>query len=145
MESQLENYAGNVKLLGIVWFIYAGFSMLTGLAGLAFVNAFLSGQFSAWMQSQQGQWAHGPMPPMWLVPAILHSAWVFLALRSGLALVAGWGLIEHKQWGRIVAIVAAFLGLLRIPFGTALGIWTLILLLGYRNSSLYEQLRASRS
>jgi hypothetical protein len=48
--------------------------------------------------------------------------------------------MEHSQWGRIVAIVAAFLSLLKFPFGTALGIWTLVVLLGYRNSSLYEQL-----
>jgi hypothetical protein len=57
-----------------------------------------------------------------------------------LALAAGWGLMERAPWGRIVAIVAAFLSLLRFPFGTALGIWTLVVLLGYRNSTLYEQL-----
>lgn len=30
--------------------------------------------------------------------------------------------------------------LLRIPLGTALGIWTLVMLMGYRNRSLYERL-----
>jgi hypothetical protein len=65
---------------------------------------------------------------------------VFLLVRGGLALAAGWGLLERSQWGRIVAIVAAFLCLLRFPFGTALGIWTLVVLLGYRNTTLYEQL-----
>jgi hypothetical protein len=56
-----------------------------------------------------------------------------------MALVAGWGLWERTGWGRIVAIVAAFLNILKFPFGTALGIWTLVLLLGYRNSTLYQQ------
>jgi hypothetical protein len=88
----------------------------------------------------QGPWANGPMPPMGFMPAILHFAWVFLVLRAALALAAGWGLMERAPWGRIVAIVAAFLSLLRFPFGTALGIWTLVVLLGYRNSTLYEQL-----
>jgi hypothetical protein len=74
------------------------------------------------------------------MPAFLHFAWVFLVLRAALALAAGWGLMERAPWGRIVAIVAAFLSLLRFPFGTALGIWTLVVLLGYRNSTLYEQL-----
>jgi len=27
-----------------------------------------------------------------------------------------------------------------VPFGTALGIWTLVTLMGYRNQTLYEQL-----
>ena len=45
-----------------------------------------------------------------------------------------------RPLGRVVAIVAAFLSLLRFPFGTALGIWTLVMLMGYRNASLYDQL-----
>jgi hypothetical protein len=48
--------------------------------------------------------------------------------------------MERAPWGRIVAIVAAILSLLRFPCGTALGIWTLVVLLGNRNATLYEQL-----
>jgi hypothetical protein len=137
LEFQLESYAGKVRALSVVWFIYAGFALLTGIIGLAFANAFLSGRFGPWMN---GPWANGPLPPQWLAPAIVHSAWMFLMVRAGLAVAAGWGLMEHAQWGRIVAIVAAILSLLKFPFGTALGIWTLVMLLGYRNSTLYEQL-----
>jgi hypothetical protein len=134
---QLDSYAGKVKALGIVWLVYAAFALLTGIARLAFANAFLSGRFGPWMN---GPWAHGSIPPMWFGPAMLHFVWVILVVRAGLALVAGWGLLERTQWGRIVAIVAAFLSILKFPFGTALGIWTLVVLLGYRNSSLYDQL-----
>ena len=63
-----------------------------------------------------------------------------MVVRSALALIAGWGLMERTQWGRVVAIVAAFISLIRIPIGTALGIWTLVTLLGYRNTTLYDQL-----
>ena len=55
-------------------------------------------------------------------------------------MIVAWGLHERTQWGRIFAIVIAFLSLLKFPFGTALGIWTLVLLLGYRNATLYRQL-----
>jgi len=137
LQFQVQNYAGKVKTLGIVWFIYAGFSLLTGIAGLAFANAFLSGRFGPWMH---GPWAGGGMPPFWFAPALLHFTWVFLVLRAGLSLAAGWGLLEQAPWGRIVAIVAAFFSLLKFPFGTAMGIWTLVMLLGYRNSTLYDQL-----
>jgi hypothetical protein len=61
-------------------------------------------------------------------------------LRTALAVAAGWGLMERAPWGRIVAIVAAVFSLLKFPVGTALGIWTLVMLVGYRNSTLYEQL-----
>ncbi len=134
---QLESYASKVKALSIVWFIYAGYAMLTGILGLAFANAFFSGHFGPWMH---GPWARGPFPPGLFGPMILRFAWMAVVVRVGLAAVAGWGLYERAQWGRIVAIVAAFLSLLRFPLGTALGIWTLVVLLGYRNSTLYEQL-----
>jgi hypothetical protein len=137
IQFQLESYAGKVKALSVVWFIYAGFSMLTGIIGLAFANAFMGGRFGPWMH---GPWSNGSMPPMWFLPAAMHFAWIFLLVRAGLALAAGWGLWERSQWGRIVAIVAAFLSLLKFPFGTALGIWTLVVLMGYRNTTLYEQL-----
>ncbi len=137
LEFQLQNYAGKVKALGVVWLIYAAVALLTGIIGLAFANAFLSGHFGPWMN---GPWARGPMPPMWIGPAILRFAWVFLLVRVSLAAVAGWGLLERAPWGRIVAIVAAILSILKFPLGTAMGIWTLIVLLGYRNSTLYDQL-----
>jgi hypothetical protein len=137
MEFQLQNYAGKIKTLGIVWFIYAGLSLLWGIAGLAFADAFLSGRFGPWMH---GPWGGDALPPMWLGPALLHFAWMFIFVRACLALVAGWGLLQRAPWGRIVAIVAAFLILLKFPLGTAMGIWTLVMLLGYRNATLYEQL-----
>ncbi len=134
---QLESYAGKVRALSIVWFVYAALSVAWGLAGLAFAGMFFSGQFGPWMN---GPWAHGPFPPGMLGPALMRFAWIAILVRSGLALAAGWGLYEHAQWGRIVAIVAAILCLLKFPLGTALGIWTLVVLLGYRNTTLYEQL-----
>jgi hypothetical protein len=121
-----------VKALAVVWYVYAGVSLLLGIAGLAFVKSFFSGGF--------GPWVHGPQPPEWLLPMILHFAWIFVAIRVGLDALVGYGLMERTQWGRIVAIIAAFLSLLKFPFGTALGIWTLVMLLGYRNSTLYEQM-----
>lgn len=132
LDYQLASYAGKVRVLGILWIVYAGISLLLGFAGLAFAKAFLFGGFGPWM--------HGPMSPNWFESAWFHLVWVLLSVRVILCVVAGWGLLERTQWGRVVAIVAAIVCLIRIPLGTALGIATLIILLGYRNSALYEQL-----
>jgi hypothetical protein len=136
LQFQVESYAGKVKALSIFWFIYAGFSLLAGIAALAFVKAFMSGFLAPWMHGPE---AGAPMPE-WIIPAVLHFALVFLIIRSALALVAGWGLMQRTEWGRIVAIVAAVFSLLKFPFGTAMGIWTMVVLLGYKNTTLYEQL-----
>lgn len=132
---QVENYRGKIRALAIVWFVYAGLSLLLGLAGLTFAKAFFAGNFGPWM--------NGATPPPFL-PFILRFVWVALVVRSALALIAGWGLLEQRQWGRIVAIIVAILSLIKFPFGTAMGIWTLVVLLGYRNATLYEQLEGGQ-
>lgn len=134
LQFQLANYESRIKALSIVWFIYGGLSLVLGIFGLFFANAFFHGP---WMQ---GPWGPGPWRPEIMMPVLLRFAWVIIVLRSALALAAGWGLMERAPWGRAVAIVAAFFSLIKIPIGTALGIWTLVTLLGYRNSSLYDQL-----
>ena len=132
-EFEVANYAGKIRVLGILWLVYAGLSLVAGFAGLAFLHSFLSGGFGPWM--------HGPQPPMWFFPAIMRFSWVILTARSILAAAAGWGLLERAQWGRIVAIVAAILDLFHFfPFGLAMGIATLVLLIGGRNWVLYESL-----
>lgn len=135
LQFQVDNYAAKVRSLSTVWFIYAAFAFFTGIAGLTFAHAFFSHHF--------GNWDNGPWPgsgPEFFAPMIMGIGWFALLVRAGLAVMAGWGLYERAPWGRIVAIVAAFLSLLKFPFGTAIGIWTLVVLLGYRNASLYEEL-----
>lgn len=141
---ELDSYAGKIKALGILWFVYAGLSLLAGIAGLAFMKAIFFGGFGPWMHPWAHPWMqsgmHGPMPPVWFFPAILPFIWVFILIRVALAVAAGWGLLLHAHWGRIVGIIAAILSLIKFPFGTALGIFTLVVLLGFRNTRLYEQL-----
>lgn len=132
VQLELNSYAGKVRALSIVWFIYGGLSAVLGWVGLAFADAFFSGRMHYFM--------HGPLPPSFFGPPFLHLIWVVVAARAGLALLAGWGLMQRTEWGRIIAIVAAFVSILKIPFGTALAIWTLVTLLGYRNTALYQQL-----
>ena len=116
LQFQLDNYAGKVRALSMVWFLYAAFSLLIGLAGLTFAHQFLSNHFG---RLGHGPWSENGGPPEWLGPAIYHFVWVALVFRTGLTLLAGWGLSERTQWGRVTAIVAAFLSLLKCPFGTA--------------------------
>jgi hypothetical protein len=130
---ELERYVGKVRILGILWLVWAGLSLLFGFAAIHFLHGFLSGDF--------GPWAHDhAMLPDWFGSAIIHFAWLMISLRAIVCAIAGWGLLERTQWGRIMAIIAAVISLIKPPFGTALGIATLVILLGYRNSMLYDSL-----
>jgi len=45
------------------------------------------------------------------------------------SLLAGFGLLREKNWGRVLAIIVSFFNLLWFPIGTALGIYGLWVLL----------------
>src|SRR6266852_3303715 len=55
----------------------------------------------------------------WLIPSI-----VLMTLAC-----VGWGLLQRQPWARTIAIVLGILALFHPPFGTALGIYTLWVLL----------------
>lgn len=133
MEFHLAGYAGKVRTLGILWIVYSGLSLILGTAALTFAHTVFSHHFGPW----GGQWPH---EPIFFWPFLMHFVWIILVFRSGLGMIAGWGLLERTEWGRILAIVVAFLNIVRLPFGTALGIWTLVVLLGCRNSALYDRI-----
>ena len=133
---ELESYAGKLKALSIVWFVYAGLSILLGGFALMFAQSIFAGHMGPWGNAP---WAHPPFPPF-MGQLLLKFVWFWLFVRVALALAAGWGLLHRSPWGRVVAIVSAFWNLLKFPFGTAIGIWTLVLLMGYRNSTLFNEL-----
>ena len=53
----------------------------------------------------------------------------FFAVLSLPSLIGGWALLVGKSWGRILVLLLGFLHLIDIPFGTALGIYTIWALL----------------
>ena len=54
---------------------------------------------------------------------------VITAVAAVPSLLAGYGLLKQRQWGRVVAIVVGALNLFAFPLGTALGVYTLVVLL----------------
>lgn len=130
---ELARYRSHIRVLAIVWFVYGAFSLLLGIAGLSMARLFLSGRLEPWMHG-----VNAPQLPPGFLPMMMHLAWIAVAVRAALAFLAGWGLMEQERWGRILAIIVAILSLIRFPLGTALGIWTLIMMFGYRHTTLYE-------
>ena len=50
---------------------------------------------------------------------------VITAIISVPNIMAGWALIKHKSWGRILTIILSILNVFAFPLGTALGIYGL--------------------
>jgi uncharacterized membrane protein (DUF2068 family) len=115
---------GHLRNVAILWLVYSALRLLPGL--------FLS-SFSNW-----------GIPFMDDVPFFVHGvvrtvAGIFLAT-GVLGLIAGWGLYERRSWARILAIVLAFISLVHPPFGTAIGIYTLWVLLPASSEAEYQRI-----
>ena len=121
-----------VNALAVGWFVYTGVAAFFGLIGLAFVHGAIGRHFGGFGPFS-GRFGHPMMGLFWI-----KFAWMALALRVGLGLAAAIGLMQKTAWGRVVAIVAAFIAILHFPFGTAIAIWTLVILLKAPNAAGYE-------
>lgn len=53
---------------------------------------------------------------------------IILFLSACLAVAGGIGLLAGKEWGRVLSLVYATFSLLRIPFGTIIGILVIVYL-----------------
>jgi len=53
-------------------------------------------------------------------------------------LIAGIGLMQYRSWARILTIIISALGLVDFPFGTALGVYGMWVLLSQDGTNLFE-------
>src|SRR5262249_31644192 len=118
----------HLRTLGILWIIVGALFLLPALAVMIL----------------------GTTATMFLPfhDAVMHNVGPFLVFIAGSTLLilglggvcVGWSLMERRPWARIVAIILGVLALLHPPFGTALGIYTLWVLLSNDAEAQYQQL-----
>ncbi len=81
-----------------------------------------------------------PQPIPLFVPTLMTGLGTLVALVAVLSLAVGWGLYQRAPWARMLALVMAFFSLLSIPLGTALGIYTLVVLLPAESEAEWKQI-----
>jgi phage shock protein PspC (stress-responsive transcriptional regulator) len=126
----------HVRLLGLFWLALSAFDAVSGVFLYVFANAAMP---------RMGQFAAPDAPAAFLRPLLSVFAILLLA-KAALGLLAGWGLLRREKWARILALVLAFVSLFtNIPFGTALGVYTLWVLLPSESEREYAALSESRA
>ena len=118
--------AKHTRTLAILWIIWSVFHLLPAMLFFG-------------MGSMAMPFMHGFRQIPFLGP--------FMAVFGGLVvicsvagIIAGWGLLSFQPWGRMLAIVLGCFALINIPFGTALGIFTLWVLLPRPSEEQYRRL-----
>lgn len=118
--------AGHIRLLGIFWIAISAFRLIPGI----FLGAFFR-HGMPWFRFQD--------MPGFLFP-MMHALSFFLMVTAVVGIVTGWGLLERQPWARMLAIVLGCLFLVDMPFGTALGIYTLWVLLPAASEEEYRHI-----
>lgn len=81
-----------------------------------------------------------PFPMRAFFMPIVGVVGIFLLASAVLGLLAGWGLMNYRPWARVLALVLGVISLLHVPLGTALGIYTLWVLLPAESEREYRRL-----
>ena len=113
----------HLQLVGILWLAIGAFRMIPAL----FVFAISVVPIIP------------PEVPLF-VRGFLPVIGVLLAAGGLLSIATGAGLLSRSPWARMLAIVFGGLNLVDIPFGTALGIYTLWVLLPEESEKEYHRL-----
>ena len=129
--------ASHVRVLAILQIVYSSlgvllsivvFMLFGGIAALVGVSAPLDDSVVA-------------VPVLAVIGGVAASMIMLLSLPR---LIAGIGLLQHRNWARILTLVVSAIGLLDFPFGTALGVYGFWVLLQRDTVPLFEGAVAHR-
>jgi hypothetical protein len=112
------------KVLAVLWIAYSLLHLLPGIFLMTFFQAMRE---------------YLPPDVPQFVPPMLQLIGLVLSAASILGLIAGWGLLTWKPWARMLTIVLGIVHLINIPFGTAIGVYTLWVLLPSESEQQYHQ------
>ena len=120
----------NLQVLAILWMVVGALSLFLGFGMFTFGHIF----------GNLGLHFDGAPNVAPFVRSIMSFVGGLVILKAFLAITTGIGLLQRESWARPLAIVMSFFELLHIPFGTALGIYTLVVLLPNESSVEYDEL-----
>jgi hypothetical protein len=134
MEMSLDEFAaGNLsahrRTLGVCWFVYGILRLIMGIC-LALFSGTTTVMFGALLSRVANPFA------LMSDFHIVYAGLVVLSFLCGFfGIMAGLALLANQRPARMLALLAAFFSVSEIPFGTTLGIYTLIVLLPLRGAS----------
>ncbi|MGB9403304.1 MAG: zinc ribbon domain-containing protein [Candidatus Acidiferrales bacterium] len=132
---KLEKHVG---ILGVLWIVLGALRIMSA-AWLYFIGLhWLPGIISA-ITDNIPAFPQG-LPLARFVESIAVFGGMLGMIIGVLSIVAGYGLLQRAPWARIFVTVLAFLALLRPLLGTALGVYTLVVLLPQPSRLEYDRL-----
>ena len=126
----------HADLLGLLYIIWGILTVLVGAAMLALGAGAFAIITSAGRNGQGTGIAAGVTAVTFVILAGCALVWGIAHIWNGI------GLQRHRHWARLMGLVLAILNLFFLPFGTALGIYGLWVLLNEQTRVMFEPAQA---
>jgi hypothetical protein len=128
-EAAEGNLSGHRQILGVCWIVYGILRVIAGI-WLVLFSGTSTVMFGALLTRVPNPFA------LMSDFHIVYAGLVLLSFLCGLiGILTGLALLTSQRPARTLALLAAFFSVSEIPFGTTLGIYTLIVLLPLRRVS----------
>jgi len=124
----------NLRVLGVLWLVY---SVLRGLGVIWFLAV---GRVMLPFILSRIPFGPPELPLGRLITGMFFFGTTLAAFLALLGVITAWGLLQRESWGRMLALIVGVVALLSIPFGTALGVYTLWVLLPASSEAEYRRL-----
>jgi len=116
-----------VKHVRILAWLYIANGLITLLVAVGvLIGVTLGGVFS------------GELTGIVTAPVVGVIAFLFVAIFAVPSLLTGKGLLEGRGWARVLAMILGVFNILSFPLGTALGIYTFMVLWGPEADYVFE-------
>ena len=122
------------RLLGLLFWLLTGFQIFVAIL-LCVVYAVLGTVMIGLPRDPKG-----PPPEFLATIFIVVAAFIFIVtvLFAIPKIIAGYGLRKEKSWAKTWAIIASVMAVMNVPFGTAVGVYGLIFLLGDAGKAYFD-------
>jgi hypothetical protein len=126
----------HVKLVAILNIVYRSLTLI-GAIFLAALAIWFTDIYEFLVESYTINPHEIPLGLLNIVPIILSLIAVWMVIVSLAGIIGGIGVLNRKEWGRIVLLVVSFFNLIRVPLGTVLGVYGIWVLLNKETIQLF--------
>jgi hypothetical protein len=135
MQQRPGRVQGHIHLLGILWLAISALNTIAGVVLYVLANTLFAHLHDM----------GAPEAPTAFLRPLLSVIGILVLAKAACGFVAGWGLLQREPWARVIALVLGFISLFNVPFGTAVGVYTLWVLLPAQSQQEYDAMIASRA
>ncbi len=127
----------HVHLLGVLWLAVSALTTIGGLV-LLILGTTLFPHMRELTQVP-------PDVPLGFLCALLNTLGILVLAKAAAGFFAGWGLLRREPWARTLSLVLAFIALFNVPFGTAIGVYTLWVMLPSQSQKEYDAMAGAQA